>query len=81
MLNEFEEALRAAQEQPCLTAVVLVTLPDDATDPEELRILEIVGYCETQGAAIDYCARENAVFKPAKGGKNPYQPRALKKLD
>lgn len=81
MSNDFATALQANREKPRLTAVVLVTLPDDAKDPTELRILKIVGYCETQQAAMDYCTAKNAVFKPAKGGVNPYQTRALKKLD
>lgn len=78
--NEFEAALQAYGAQPCPCVVLLMTMPEDAKSPDELRILKVVGSCPNQQAAKDYCDRENAVYKPSQGGVNTYTWQVLKAL-
>ena len=79
-MNEFEKAVTADLDKPCICAILLSTLPKDTKNPEDLRILKVVGYRTSQKLAKEYCDRENEVFKPAKGGTNPYSWEVLKEL-
>ncbi len=79
-MNEFEKAVTADLDKPCICAILLLALPEDAKNPEELKVVKVVGYCASQKLAKEYCDRENEVFKPAKGGTNPYSWELLKEL-